>query len=204
MQLRIVFMLLLLFCNNACTINTTTNHNLARYETLSEWVESPLSHSGKIYLTGNIEKTMATLICQKLIVLESDNNVSRITIYINSGGGDDDAFLAIVNTIKSLKKPVDTINQGYCMSAAAGVHQAATGKRLAYKDSFFLLHAFKSKSGSTDSDSGKVVKMVNDNYTNIIRAKSALPSEWFPISETNRIFASKEALEYKFIDEIIQ
>jgi len=59
MSLRLVI-LLLLICNNACTINTTTNHNLARYETLSEWAESPLSHSGKVFLTGNIEKKYST------------------------------------------------------------------------------------------------------------------------------------------------
>jgi ATP-dependent Clp protease protease subunit len=147
---------------------------------------------------------MATLICQKLFVLESDDKVNRITLYINSGGGDDDAYLAIVNTIKNLKKPVDTVNQSYCMSAAMGVYQAATGKRLAYKNSVFLLHAFKSKSRSSNSDTTKILHMVNDAYTKIIRAKSDLPADWFPISDVNKIFTADEALRYKFVDEIIQ
>lgn len=186
--MQVCILLVLIGCSS-CTINTT-NHYSPPNETLTEWAGSPLSHSGKVFLNGNIEKSMATIICQKLFILDMDEKVDRITLYINSGGGEDYAYMA-----------VDTVNQGYCMSAAVGVHQAATGKRFAYKNSLFLLHAFKSRSSNSDSE--RLVKMVNQNFTEIIRGRSELPADWFPLSGTNRICTADEALGYKLVDEII-
>jgi len=200
MVLLVLFMLL-----NGCVVTTNhTNHRYTNNESVSEWAKSPLARSGKIFLNGTIDMAKATEISQKLLVLDSEENVGRITLYINSGGGYGDAFLEIVNTMKSLGKPVDTFNQGVCSSAAAGVFQAATGRRLAYKNSVFMVHAFRNSNGVSGEEADRMTKYLNQRYAELLKEKTELPDGWFPLTDKGRYFTASKALQYRFVDEIVQ
>ena len=207
---RTVLLLSLVSCSS-CSITMTKNDRDTshQYETLSQWRQSSLAHEGKIFLIGNLDATAGNAICQRLLVLDADDKVKRITLFINSGGGMEQGYMAICNTIGQMRKPVDTVNQAYCMSAACAVHQVATGKRYAYSNAEFLLHEVKliSKNVHSRKVRKKLLEYTKQTstprYEQIITQKSNLPEEWFPLTEVPVLFVAQEALEYGFIDEII-
>lgn len=158
---------------------------------------SPLMKERIVLLQGSINFSRSSVICESLVHLNEQNPDEKATLLIHSKGGDAAASLPVVNMIKSIEAPVDTVNIGWCCSAAVPIFQSATGKRYAYKNSIFLLHALKGKPKQLTAKMSKL-------YTEIIRKKSNLPEEWFPLSDKLIIFDADEALEYKFVDEIIE
>jgi ATP-dependent Clp protease protease subunit len=192
-------MLLLMSCSSCGSINVV--ENWCYNESFYEWEQSSLARSGKIFLTEGISTATAKVICQKLFALDRDDGIERITLYINSQGGDEQAYIAICDTIDLLQKPVDTVNQAYCLSAACAVHQSATGKRFAYPDAVFGIHTVMSTEKTKDGK--QMLERARSLYTKKIRQHSKLPYDWFPLSNRMRYFNAKEALEYEFIDEVL-
>lgn len=71
--------------------------------------------------------------------LDKYKNKDRITIRINSAGGDLYAGIAIANRIKDLKSEVVTIADALCASAAVAIYQAGNTRKL-YKESQIMIH----------------------------------------------------------------
>ena len=158
---------------------------------------SPLMEKRMVLLQGEVNFSMSKMVCESLIYLNEQNPNKRITLLINSRGGCGDVIPAIVSMIKSIEAPVDTVNIGWCFSAAVPIFQSATGKRYAYKDSLFLLHKLK---GSNK----QILAKMTESYTEMIREKTNLPKKWFPLGDKPVVFDAEEALEYEFVDEIIE
>ena len=62
--------------------------------------------------------------------LEAIKDKGRITVHINSGGGDLYAGLAIYNRLKAVEGTVTTINDGLAASAASLIFQAGDVRRM--------------------------------------------------------------------------
>ena len=94
-----------------------------------------------IFIGTPIDDTIANLVCEQLIHLESENPDKDINIYINSPGGDITALFAIYDTMSFIKPDISTICFGQAASAAAVLLAAGTpGKRLALPHARILLH----------------------------------------------------------------
>jgi len=159
-------------------------------------INSPLIQNRIVLLQGSMNFSKCEAICESLVYLNEKNPDNKITLLINSKGGNLDACMPIINIIKSSKAPVDTVNTGFCFSAAVLVFRSATGKKYACKDSMFLLHATKGKPK-------ELTKKMNELNTAIIRDGTNLPEEWFPLTDKTVIFDAEEALKYGFVDEVI-
>lgn len=72
-----------------------------------------------VYLTGEINDIMASIIIMQLIYLNGEDSTKPITLYIQSYGGDLYSGLAIVDAIGSIKADVYTVAIGCVASAAA-------------------------------------------------------------------------------------
>lgn len=70
-----------------------------------------------IFLSGQVEDNMATLIVAQLLFLESESPNKEINLYINSPGGVVTAGLSIYDTMQYIKCPVRTV----CMGQAASM-----------------------------------------------------------------------------------
>src|ERR1700733_4034957 len=70
-----------------------------------------------IFLTGQVEDHMATLVCAQLLFLEAENPKKEIALYINSPGGVVTAGMAIYDTMKFIKPAVSTL----CIGQAASM-----------------------------------------------------------------------------------
>lgn len=87
------------------------------------------------------EPVSGLFICEKDFLEDLDRykDKSRITLRINSVGGDLYAGLAIANRIKDLKAEIVTIADALCASAAVAIFQAGNTRRL-YSGSQIMIH----------------------------------------------------------------
>ena len=90
-----------------------------------------------IFLTGQVEDHMASLIIAQLLFLESENSEKDIYMYINSPGGAVHAGLGIYDTMQYIKPKVTTLCVGMAASMGSFLLMAGEkGKRfLSQKDS---------------------------------------------------------------------
>ncbi|GHS95178.1 ATP-dependent Clp protease proteolytic subunit [Planctomycetales bacterium] len=94
-----------------------------------------------LFISGAIDAYRANLIIAELLFLELENREADVHIYINSGGGDVTAGLAIYDTIQHLQPEVCTYAIGQTASMAAVLLAAGTkGKRYSLPSSRIMIH----------------------------------------------------------------
>ena len=74
-----------------------------------------------VFVTGQVEDGMASLIVAQLLFLESENPSKPISMYINSPGGVVTAGMAIHDTMQYIKPAVSTVCIGQAKSKIAGI-----------------------------------------------------------------------------------
>ena len=72
-----------------------------------------------IFINGQIEDNMASIIVAQLLFLDAEDHEKDIYLYINSPGGVVTSGLAITDTMKLLKADVSTICLGQAASMGA-------------------------------------------------------------------------------------
>ena len=70
-----------------------------------------------IFLTGQVNDVVSSLLCAQLLFLESENPNKEISFYINSPGGVVSSGLAIYDTMQYIRSPVSTL----CLGQAASM-----------------------------------------------------------------------------------
>lgn len=94
-----------------------------------------------IFLTGEFEDGMASLICAQLLFLESENPDKEISMYINSPGGVVTSGLAIHDTMQYIRPAVSTVCIGQACSMGSFILTAgAKGKRYCLPESRVMIH----------------------------------------------------------------
>ena len=93
-----------------------------------------------IFLSGEVNDEMASLIVAQLLFLESEDPDKDIQLYINSPGGSVTAGFAIYDTMKYVKCDISTICIGLAASMGAFLLAGGTkGKRYALSNSEIML-----------------------------------------------------------------
>ncbi|MBI2237724.1 MAG: ATP-dependent Clp protease proteolytic subunit, partial [Actinobacteria bacterium] len=107
-------------------------------------IEVP-GHGGSYYLFKDIDNAEAERFCSGLWAganFLSRVPDSRITVYINSGGGSVGAGFAMIEMLYKIKRelqiPVDTVILGYAYSMGANVFQAGDHRRMGYFSTMML------------------------------------------------------------------
>ena len=94
-----------------------------------------------IFLNGQIEDTMASLVSAQLLFLEADAPTKPIYLYINSPGGVVTSALAMYDTMQFIKAPVGTLCMGMAASAATLILAAGeAGQRVCLPNASIMLH----------------------------------------------------------------
>lgn len=159
-------------------------------------LNDPLLKKRMILISSGFNRSMAKTVCKQLIYLDTQSQTEPITLVINSNGGDCTTYQSITSVIKSIHAPVDTVNIGLCGSMGALLMQSATGKRYAVKDTAFIIHE---PSGRPKD----LTKMYKELQEDIFKSRCSLPEDWLPIGDEEYTFSADEALEYEFVDEVI-
>ena len=94
-----------------------------------------------IFLTGQINDNVASLVTAQLLFLESENPKKEIFLYINSPGGLVTAGLGIYDTMQYVKPDISTLCIGQAASMGSFLLAAGTkGKRFSLPNSRIMVH----------------------------------------------------------------
>ena len=94
-----------------------------------------------VFVTGQVEDTMASLIVAQLLFLESEDSNKDISMYINSPGGVVTAGMAIHDTMQYIKPRVSTVCIGQAASMGSFLLAAGEpGMRVALTNSRIMVH----------------------------------------------------------------
>ena len=94
-----------------------------------------------IFLTGQVNDDVASLICAQLLFLEAEDSKKEISFYINSPGGVVTSGLAILDTMNYIKCPVSTVVMGQAASMGSLLLCCgAKGRRFALPNARVMIH----------------------------------------------------------------
>ena len=162
-----------------------------------------------IFLGTQVDDASANLICAQLLLLAAEDSERDIAIYVNSPGGSVTAGLAIYDTMQYVPCNVSTV----CMGLAASMGQfllcsGTPGKRYALPHSRILMHQ---PSGAMQGQATDIaIQAEQIIYLKRMMAERIAFHTGQPVerieadSDRDRWFTAEEALEYGFIDKVIQ
>ncbi len=94
-----------------------------------------------VFVTGQVEDYMASLIVAQLLFLESENPDKDIYMYINSPGGVVTSGLSMYDTMQYIKPDVNTLCIGQaCSMGSLLLAAGAAGKRFSTPHSRIMIH----------------------------------------------------------------
>ncbi|HEV2361252.1 MAG TPA: ATP-dependent Clp protease proteolytic subunit [Acidimicrobiales bacterium] len=162
-----------------------------------------------LFLGSVVDQTSSNQICAQLLLLEAENPERDISLYINSPGGSVTDGLAIYDTMQYVRCHVSTI----CLGLAASMGQfllcaGEPGKRYALPHSRILMHQ---PSGQMQGQAADIaIQAEQIVYLKRMMAERIAEHTGQPVerieadSDRDRWFTAQEALDYGFIDKVIE
>lgn len=161
-----------------------------------------------VFVTGEIDDTMANLVIAQLLFLESEDPDKDIHLYINSPGGSVSAGLAIYDTMQYIKPDVSTICMGMAASMASVLlATGAPGKRFALPYSRVMIHqplgGVQGQASEIEITAREILR-IRDEMNGILASHTGQTKEKIA-QDTDRdnYMSSQEAKEYGLIDEVV-
>ena len=161
-----------------------------------------------VFVTGEIDDTMANLVIAQLLFLESEDPDKDIHLYINSPGGSVSAGLAIYDTMQYIKPDVSTICMGMAASMASVLLAAgAPGKRFALPYSRVMIHqplgGVQGQASEIEITAREILRL-RDEMNGILASHTGQTKEKIA-QDTDRdnYMSSQQAKEYGMIDEVL-
>ena len=154
-----------------------------------------------IFLTGQINDNVASLVTAQLLFLEAEDPKKEIYLYINSPGGLVTAGLGIYDTMQYIKPEISTLCIGQAASMGSFLLAAgAKNKRFSLPNSRIMVHqpsaGFQGQATDIEIHAKEVLslkKRLNEIYSkhtgkNVDEIKSALERDYFMPAETPKSF----------------
>jgi len=162
-----------------------------------------------IFLTGQINDNVASLVTAQLLFLEAEDPKKEIYLYINSPGGLVTAGLGIYDTMQYVKPDISTLCIGQAASMGSFLLAAGTkGKRFSLPNSRVMVHqpsaGFQGQVTDIEIHANEVSslkKRLNEIYSKhtgktVDEVKSALERDNFMTAEV--------AKDFGLIDEVVE
>ena len=161
-----------------------------------------------IFLTGEVNDAMASVIVAELLHLESQNPDQDIQLYINSPGGSVTAGMAIYDTMQYIKCDVATITIGMAASMGAFLLSAGTkGKRMALPNAEIMIHQPSAGTQGQITDMAihlKRLQTIKERMNQIMAANTGRSIEEVTAAcERDNFMSAEEALAFGLIDKVI-
>jgi ATP-dependent Clp protease protease subunit len=181
-----------------------TNRGERSYDIFSRLLKERI-----IFLTGEIEDNMASLICAQLLFLESENPDKDIYMYINSPGGVVTAGLAIYDTMQYIRPEIATVCVGQAASMGSLLlTSGAKGKRFCLPHARVMIHQplGGTRGQATDIEiHAKEILAIRDLLNSIYVRTTGQSLERVATSlERDRFLRPEDALEFGLIDHIVE
>jgi ATP-dependent Clp protease, protease subunit len=169
-----------------------------------------LSNDRILFISGEIDDDMAADVSATLLLKDSEDSDNKITMFINSRGGDIRNALAIYDVMSMIDAPIETVCIGSAMKEAVILLAAGSpGMRFATKHSIIcagqLVNSMVQQSDLTDAQSLLTFSLSDNKKMMDIIAKKTKKRLKQVMTDFERLvfMDSKQALKYGFIDNII-
>ncbi len=162
-----------------------------------------------IFLTGQINDNVASLVTAQLLFLEAEDPKKQIYLYINSPGGLVTAGLGIYDTMQYVKPDISTLCIGQAASMGSFLLAAGTkGKRFSLPNSRIMVHqpsaGFQGQATDIEIHANEVLalkKRLNEIYSKhtgktVEEIKIALERDNFMTADVAKSFG--------LIDEVVE
>ena len=172
-------------------------------------IYSRLLNERIIFLTGQINDNVASLVTAQLLFLEAEDPKKEIYLYINSPGGLVTAGLGIYDTMQYVKPDISTLCIGQAASMGSFLLAAGTkGKRFSLPNSRIMVHqpsaGFQGQATDIEIHANEVLslkKRLNEIYSkhtgkSVEEIKSAL--------ERDNFMTADVAQSFGLIDEVVE
>lgn len=160
-----------------------------------------------IFLSGEINDSLANIVVSELLYLDSLNH-EDICLYINSPGGSVTSGFAIYDTMNFIKSDVRTIVVGMAASMGAFLlSSGARGKRCALKNAEVMIHQVLGGAQGQATDikiAAEHILKIKKKLNGILATNTGQPiHKIVKDCERDNYMSSDEALKYGLIDQII-
>ena len=162
-----------------------------------------------IFLTGQINDTVASLVTAQLLFLEAEDPKKEIYFYINSPGGLVTAGLGIYDTMQYIKPEISTLCIGQAASMGSFLLAAGTkGKRFSLPNSRIMVHqpsaGFQGQATDIEIHAQEVLDLknrLNEIYSkhtgkSVEEIKSAL--------ERDNFMTASVAKDFGLVDQVVE
>lgn len=162
-----------------------------------------------IFLTGQVNDVVSSLLCAQFLFLESENPNKEISFYINSPGGVVSSGLAIYDTMQYIRSPVSTLCLGQAASMGSLLLCAgAKGKRFALPNARVMVHQ---PSGGAQGQATDIEIQARE----ILKLRSKLNQIYVehtgqPLAaveaklERDSYMSAEEARDFGLVDEVVK
>jgi ATP-dependent Clp protease protease subunit len=162
-----------------------------------------------IFLTGEVNDHVSTLICAQLLFLESENPKKDISFYINSPGGVVTAGLAMYDTMQYIKPQVSTVCIGQAASMGSLLLTAgAKDKRFALPHARIMIHqphgGARGQASDIEIQAREILRLrakLNDVYVHHTGQKLAVIEK---AMDRDNFMSAEEAKTFGLIDSVVE
>ncbi|MFV0627192.1 MAG: ATP-dependent Clp endopeptidase proteolytic subunit ClpP [Alphaproteobacteria bacterium] len=161
-----------------------------------------------IFLTGEVNDDVSSLVCAQLLFLEAENPSKDIFFYINSPGGVVTSGMAMYDTMQYISCDVNTMCIGQaCSMGSLLLAGGAAGKRFSLPNSRIMIHqpsgGFRGQATDIEIHAKEILgmkKRLNEIYAHhtgkdIKKIEAAM--------ERDNFMNPQEALKFGLIDTIV-
>lgn len=162
-----------------------------------------------VFVTGQVEDHMASLIVAQLLFLESENPSKDISMYINSPGGVVTAGMAIHDTMQYIKPRISTVCIGQAASMGSFLLAAGEpGMRIALPNARIMVHQPSGGAQGMASDieiqAREILRMrrrLNDLY---VKYTGKSLDEIEKAMDRDTFLEAEEALAFGLVDKVFE
>ena len=162
-----------------------------------------------IFLTGEVNDELSSLVCAQMLFLESENPKKDIYMYINSPGGVVTSGMAMYDTMQYISCDVNTLCIGQaCSMGSLLLTGGAAGKRAALPHSRIMIHqpsgGAQGKASDIEIQANEILKMkkmLNELYVKHTGQKLSVIEK---AMDRDNFMSPEEALKFGLIDRIVE
>ena len=162
-----------------------------------------------IFLTGQINDNVASLVTAQLLFLEAEDPKKEIYLYINSPGGLVTAGLGIYDTMQYIKPDISTLCIGQAASMGSFLLAAGTkGKRFSLPNSRIMVHqpsaGFQGQATDIEIHANEVLSL-KKRLNQIYSKHTGKSEDEIKIAlERDNFMTSENAKEFGLIDQVVE
>ena len=162
-----------------------------------------------IFLTGQINDNVASLVTAQLLFLEAEDPKKEIYLYINSPGGLVTAGLGIYDTMQYVKPDISTLCIGQAASMGSFLLAAGKkGKRYSLPNSRIMVHqpsaGFQGQATDIEIHANEVLSL-KKRLNQIYSKHTGKSEDEIKIAlERDNFMTSENAKEFGLIDQVVE